>query len=377
MNLLGQDLNASILAKTALAVGDAWVTTDGGLDSEGNTANIGDALRATNTLAPSNWVSVGQVQGPQGIQGVKGDTGDTGADSTVPGPTGPDGADSTVPGPEGPVSTVPGPQGDPGADGADSTVPGPTGPEGPVSTVPGPTGPEGPVSTVPGPEGPDGPEGPVSTTPGPAGNDGAPASADVDPIVIKVAPGGSPDVTNTGTTQDAVFQFSVVTGDKGNAGVNGDTWIILAVDPTTEGKDGDLCLNNQTYDVFEKISGTWGQFGNLQGGTGPTGGEGPTGPEGPVSTTPGPEGPDGPTGPEGPTAVSSDAGNTAVLGNDSLLFVPAPVNPLKNDIFYENGQNVTVDYTLTAGKNAMSSGPITVDDGITVTVPDGANWSVV
>jgi len=272
---------------------------------------------------------------------------------------------------------VPGPQGDPGADGADSTVPGPTGPEGPVSTVPGPTGPEGPVSTVPGPEGPDGPEGPVSTTPGPAGNDGAPASADVDPIVIKVAPGGSPDVTNTGTTQDAVFQFSVVTGDKGNAGVNGDTWIILAVDPTTEGKDGDLCLNNQTYDVFEKISGTWGQFGNLQGGTGPTGGEGPTGPEGPVSTTPGPEGPDGPTGPEGPTAVSSDAGNTAVLGNDSLLFVPAPVNPLKNDIFYENGQNVTVDYTLTAGKNAMSSGPITVDDGITVTVPDGANWSVV
>ena len=29
-------------------------------------------------------------------------------------------------------------------------------------------------------------------------------------------------------------------------------------------------------------------------------------------------------------------------------------------IFYENGQNVTTDYTIPDGKNAMSAGPITL-----------------
>lgn len=46
-------------------------------------------------------------------------------------------------------------------------------------------------------------------------------------------------------------------------------------------------------------------------------------------------------------------------------------------VFYENGQNVTADYTLTTNKNAMSAGPITIDSGITVTVPSGSNWSIV
>ena len=46
-------------------------------------------------------------------------------------------------------------------------------------------------------------------------------------------------------------------------------------------------------------------------------------------------------------------------------------------IFYENGQNVTTDYTITNGKNAMSAGPITVDNGVTVTVGAGETWTVV
>lgn len=48
-----------------------------------------------------------------------------------------------------------------------------------------------------------------------------------------------------------------------------------------------------------------------------------------------------------------------------------------NDVFYENSTNVTVDYTITTGKNAMSAGPITVNNGITVTVPNGSVWSIV
>ncbi len=48
-----------------------------------------------------------------------------------------------------------------------------------------------------------------------------------------------------------------------------------------------------------------------------------------------------------------------------------------DDIFYENGQTVTTDYTLSTGKNAMSAGPITINAGVTVTVPSGASWVVV
>ena len=46
-------------------------------------------------------------------------------------------------------------------------------------------------------------------------------------------------------------------------------------------------------------------------------------------------------------------------------------------IFYENGTTVTADYTTTVGKNAMSAGPITINDGVTVTVSTGGTWVIV
>lgn len=48
-----------------------------------------------------------------------------------------------------------------------------------------------------------------------------------------------------------------------------------------------------------------------------------------------------------------------------------------DQIFIENGQTVTVDYTITSGNNAGTFGPVTVATGITVTVPDGSTWSIV
>jgi hypothetical protein len=47
-----------------------------------------------------------------------------------------------------------------------------------------------------------------------------------------------------------------------------------------------------------------------------------------------------------------------------------------DDIFVQNGQTVTTNYSITAGKNAMSTGPITVNSSITVTVPTGSRWVV-
>lgn len=46
-------------------------------------------------------------------------------------------------------------------------------------------------------------------------------------------------------------------------------------------------------------------------------------------------------------------------------------------VFYENNTNVTANYTITSSKNAMSAGPITIDSGVTVTVPSGSAWTVV
>lgn len=48
-----------------------------------------------------------------------------------------------------------------------------------------------------------------------------------------------------------------------------------------------------------------------------------------------------------------------------------------DEVFIENGRTVTTNYTLPAAKNAMSTGPITVDDGVSVTVPDGCRWVVI
>ena len=78
------------------------------------------------------------------------------------------------------------------------------------------------------------------------------------------------------------------------------------------------------------------------GPTGPAGSQGPkgdpgangaagaTGPQGPPGNTgatgsPGTAGAAGPQGPPGPSAVSTDAGNSARLGGDSLIYVPTVV----------------------------------------------------
>ena len=63
------------------------------------------------------------------------------------------------------------------------------------------------------------------------------------------------------------------------------------------------------------------------------------------------------------TAWSSVGGGATGAGGD--------------DIFYENGQTVTTDYTITTNKNAMTAGVVTIDTGVTVTVPTGSTWSIV
>lgn len=105
--------------------------------------------------------------------------------------------------------------------------------------------------------------------------------------------------------------------------------------------------------VIVSLNGKTGATGPSGGPTGATGPSGATGPAG------GPTGATGATGPAGP----SGGGGATGAGGDA--------------IFWENGQNVTTNYTITTNKNAMSAGPITVASGVSVTVPAGSVWTVV
>lgn len=48
-----------------------------------------------------------------------------------------------------------------------------------------------------------------------------------------------------------------------------------------------------------------------------------------------------------------------------------------DQVFYENDNTVTTDYSITANRNAISAGPITVNSGVTVTIPATSNWVIV
>jgi hypothetical protein len=125
---------------------------------------------------------------------------------------------------------------------------------------------------------------------------------------------------------------------------------------------------NTTDGAFEGYaSGAWGAIG---GGGGFE-----------VSTTP----PASPSG--GDTYWDSEEGNAYIYYEDgtSNQWVPlVPSTPPKNatgggtdEVFFENDNAVTTNYTLQTGKNALSAGPITINSGVTVTVPSGQSWVIV
>jgi len=80
----------------------------------------------------------------------------------------------------------------------------------------------------------------------------------------------------------------------------------------------------------------------------------------------------------GGVTITGTATATAFSGDGSgLTSVTAATGGGSDNVFYENGQTVTTDYTITNGKNAMSAGPIAINSGVTVTVGSGETWTVV
>ena len=52
-------------------------------------------------------------------------------------------------------------------------------------------------------------------------------------------------------------------------------------------------------------------------------------------------------------------------------------NTGRGDIFRVHNQTLTADVTIDATENAMASGPVTVDTGVTLTVTTGGNLAIV
>ena len=73
--------------------------------------------------------------------------------------------------------------------------------------------------------------------------------------------------------------------------------------------------------------------------------------------------------------VSGTVTATAFAGDGSGLTGIASGN-ITSEGLWENSQSITSNYTIATGNNAMSTGPITVDSGVTVTVPSGSRWVV-
>ena len=66
------------------------------------------------------------------------------------------------------------------------------------------------------------------------------------------------------------------------------------------------------------------------------------------------------------------------LTTDGTTASWAELNPNKTTYgMFENANTITANYSITSGNNAMTAGPITIADGVDVTIPDGSTWTIV
>jgi hypothetical protein len=77
---------------------------------------------------------------------------------------------------------------------------------------------------------------------------------------------------------------------------------------------------------------------------------------------------------------SSNSGslvNFAAGSKDVFVAYPAERAVIGGMGYIENSATISQSSTINAGNNAISSGPVTINSGITVTVPSGSRWVVV
>ena len=68
-------------------------------------------------------------------------------------------------------------------------------------------------------------------------------------------------------------------------------------------------------------------------------------------------------------------GATSYTGDGSNLTGVA--SAVADGCIYENSQTISNNYTITTNKNALSAGPITIANGVTLTIPSGSTYTIV
>jgi hypothetical protein len=81
-------------------------------------------------------------------------------------------------------------------------------------------------------------------------------------------------------------------------------------------------------------------------------------------------------------AATTGTASTIYTGNAKLLYKPSTGELASSVVNATNGivvnsQTVAVSYTIAAGSSGMSSGPVTIASGQSVTVSSGSRWVVV
>lgn len=78
-----------------------------------------------------------------------------------------------------------------------------------------------------------------------------------------------------------------------------------------------------------------------------------------------------------------DFGDSYVFSGIRFIFdsdggwVTTPGVVQDRNTFVLFGQTVTADYTVDSATNALTAGPITIADGVSVTIPTGSYWTIV
>jgi hypothetical protein len=70
-------------------------------------------------------------------------------------------------------------------------------------------------------------------------------------------------------------------------------------------------------------------------------------------------------------------GQVLTVSGGIPAWAAAPSSNITTQGLYENSATISANYTIGTGNNAMSAGPITINSGVTVTVPTGSTWTVV
>lgn len=78
--------------------------------------------------------------------------------------------------------------------------------------------------------------------------------------------------------------------------------------------------------------------------------------------------------------ISGTSGTTKLtLSGTATVFITTVAEDTQalSGMFYENDITLTSNYTITTSKNAGTFGPVTINSGVTVTVPSGSTWTIV